>query len=142
MFEYLSIASFLAFLTFPVALLAVRFLRPRWMPWWLLVPAVMVVGWIVVNAGVHFRYQHLGDLLRATPNPSQALIDEATADGAPRIFALLLGWAYGPAYLLPWLIPYGLCQLLRRLIAQPGGPKDGGPATRLGNVSVTKGHHR
>ena len=120
--KLLSTLCLVVFLTLPVALLAVRFLRPRWMPWWLVFPAVMVVGWIVVNAGVYFRYEHLGDVLRTTPNPSQELIDAATSDGAPRIFALLFGWAYGLVYLIPWLGVYGLSHLIRRLFAERSGP--------------------
>ena len=107
MFDLLSILCLVVFLTFPVALLAARFLRPRWMPWWLLVPLVMAVGWVVANAGVYFHYTHLADVVRATPNPSPELIEMATADGAPRVFALLLGWAYGLVYLIPWLLFYG-----------------------------------
>jgi hypothetical protein len=122
MSKLLSILCFWVSLTFPLALLTIRFLRPRWMPWWLLLPGVMVVGWIMVNVGLHFHYDHLAAVLRATPNPSGELIRKVTADGAPRLLALLLGWAYGLIYLIPWLLVYGFCRLMKRICAGPGAP--------------------
>lgn len=96
------------------------------MPWWLLHFAVIGIGWVLVNAAVYFHYEHLGILLQATSNPSQEMIDTANADGAPRVFALLFGWAYGILYLIPWLCVYGACHLTRRNLVEPLRAANGG----------------
>ena len=98
-------------------LLALRFAKPRRMPWWLLVVLAAALGWVLSNLALHFYYEHLDDLIAESGGlggASKELIDEWQSDGAKRVFAYLFGWAYGLLYLIPWLGVYLLVNVLRR----------------------------
>jgi hypothetical protein len=98
-------------------LLALRFAKPRRMPWWLLAVLAAALGWVLSNLAVHFYYQHLDDLIAESGGPNSApkeLLDAWQNDGAKRVFAYLFGWAYGLVYLMPWLVVYLLVNALRR----------------------------
>jgi hypothetical protein len=110
----INIALF--FLAAP-ALLSVRFVRPKRLPWWLLGILAAVSGWVFSNLSVHFYYRHLYDLVIEAGGFDVAppdLVDDWQADGAKRVFALLFGWLYGLVYLVPWLVLYGVFCLVRR----------------------------
>ena len=113
-FHFTSTALFLAV---PVLLLAVRFLRPRRMPWWLLTFLAGLLAWIFSNLAVYFYYERLDDLLAAAGGVNgapQELIDRWQSDGAKRVFAYMFGWLYGLIYLVPWLAVYALAVTVRR----------------------------
>lgn len=97
------------FLIVAPALLAVRLVAPRRLPWWLLAVLVAIFGWVLSNLAVHFYYRHLDDLLAAAGGIDSAprqLVDAWQNDGAKRAFAYVFGWLYGLVYLVPWLVVY------------------------------------
>jgi hypothetical protein len=94
------------FLVCPPVALAVRYLHPRRLPWWGVALAIAFGGWLFANAGVHFYYEHLGDLLRTHPSDLE-LRERWEADGAKRVFALFFGWVYGLVYAAPFLPIFG-----------------------------------
>jgi hypothetical protein len=118
--ETYYVAFTVLFLATAPLLLAVRFFRPRRMPWWLIVILAAVLGWVFANLLVHFYYRHLDDLLTAAGGVNgapQELIDRWANDGAKRVFAYMFGWAYGLAYLLPSFAVYLLAIAVRRMQA-------------------------
>src|SRR5262247_1339828 len=117
-FYLIDIALFL--LAAP-ALLSVRFVRPKRMPWWLLGILAALCGWVFSNLSVFFYYEHLYDLVIEAGGVEVApadLVDDWQADGAKRVFAFLFGWLYGLVYLIPWLFVYGLFCLVIRSYAR------------------------
>jgi hypothetical protein len=95
--QILSSLLFGAFLCLPLIVLLVRAARPRRMPWWAAFALVVLLGWGFVLAA--------------------AMAAETPDNGAPKVFALFFGWAYGLAWFAPWLLGYGIVQLIRRLYA-------------------------
>jgi hypothetical protein len=78
-----------AFLGLPAVLLMLRWARPRWMPWWAVGLVTLTAGWaLVFGAAVTFE------------RPPES-------SGAPEVFALMFGWLYAVAWLLPHLALYG-----------------------------------
>ncbi|MFV0254447.1 MAG: hypothetical protein ACK5H2_14055 [Beutenbergiaceae bacterium] len=123
---YVSVYLFVAL---PAGVLAIRFLRPARMPWWAAMAIIMVGGWILANAVVYFRFEHLGDLLDAAgPNPPQDLMDAWASDGGSRIFTFILGGLYALIYSTPFLILYAVAAAIR---ARMRGPRSIPPAGRL-----------
>jgi 4-amino-4-deoxy-L-arabinose transferase-like glycosyltransferase len=113
--EFLYRAALVIFLALPPALLGIRFVRPRWLPWLLVLPLVVLVTWAAVNAAVFFRFEALGDELRAAGDtPPRELMERWASDGGNRMAALFLGWLYGVAYLVPWLGVYGVARGMQR----------------------------
>jgi len=45
--------SLIGFLVLPGLLLAIRLLREKIMPWWLLILLVLILSWGLLNSGVH-----------------------------------------------------------------------------------------
>jgi hypothetical protein len=98
------------------ALLLLRFLRPRWMPWWAIVLCAISLGWLFINLAVYFDQAHTADLVERAGGIERAppeLIAEWASDGGPKTFAFLFGWVAGLAVLTPWLAVYGIANLLR-----------------------------
>ena len=106
--------SLIGFLVLPGLLLAIRLLREKIMPWWLLILLVLILSWGLLNSGVHSYYEYLFDLIESTPDPSQELLDEFGSDGAKLVFTLFFGWLYGCVYLVPWLLIYRILRFLQR----------------------------
>ena len=106
--------SLIGFLVLPGLLLAIRLLREKIMPWWLLILLVLILSWGLLNSGVHSYYEYLFDLIESTPDPSQELLDEFGSDGAKLVFTLFFGWLYGCVYLVPWLLIYQILRFLQR----------------------------
>jgi hypothetical protein len=112
---FLYQSSLRLFLALPAILLAIRFFRPRLLPWWAMTLLVSFLGWGVINVTVYFHYQHLGDLIRGYgDNAPDALTDAWAADGAKRVFALYFGWIYGLVYSIPFLVLFGILWTIRR----------------------------
>ncbi len=104
-----------SFLLLPALLLAVRFLRPRWMPWWAIPLILALLGWVLVNATVHFYYESLNDLAKSYgDNVPPELMTRIANDGAKLAFALFFGWLYGLLYSLPFLALYFIAVWVRK----------------------------
>ncbi len=84
----------------PLASLAFRFIRPRFMPWWAVMAVSILGGWALILVA--------------------AALSETPDRGAPKVFALFFGWAYSLVWLVPWLVVYGIVQLVFRR-KSPGG---------------------
>jgi hypothetical protein len=85
------------FAVLPLAVLGVRFARPRRMPWWAVFTTTVGLGWGLAFVG--------------------ALVNESAKGGAGHMGALFLGWAIALAWLVPWLLVYGAVQWVRHRIA-------------------------
>jgi hypothetical protein len=119
--EVYHITSTALFLAVSPLLVAVRFMKPKRMPWWLLVILAAVLGWLFSNSAVYFYYENLSDRLAAAGGVNgapQDLIDRWQSDGAKRVFAYLFGWLYGLVYLVPWLVIYFLGVTARKATAK------------------------
>ena len=55
-----------------------------------------------MNLRVEFFFDSLEQLVAASPNPSDELLDRAQSDGASRVFALLFGWLFAAIYFAIW----------------------------------------
>jgi len=102
------------------------------LPWWLLLLLIAFLSWIFVNSTVYFYFEYLGDLINTYEQPPQNLIERWENDGGKRVFALAFGWAYGLIYSLPWLMIYGIINLIkkwnkRKNLSEPVAPLDRGP---------------
>ena len=112
--QFLYLFCLWSFLVLPIILLGIRVLNRRFMPWWLLLSLIPILGWIFVNGTVTFSYQHLRELHDGYSNAPPELTARLTSDGAKRVFALFFGWIYSFVYLMPFLCFYGLICLFRR----------------------------
>jgi len=97
MSDILVDACLIGFVVLPYAALSVRFFRPQSLPWWALIPLVIVFGWFLTLCG--------------------AALGETPDSGAGKVFALFFGWAYAVAWFIPALAIYAIVQLARRLMA-------------------------
>ena len=86
------------FLLLPLAVLGLRAVQPKRLPWWAAFLIVVTLGWPLVLGA--------------------AILNETPDHGAARVFALFFGWAYALAWFIPWLLVYGVLQLFRRLYAK------------------------
>ncbi len=104
------------FLALPATLLLLRAFVPQYMPWWLVVLTMLLVGWLLIHLQVNYYYQHLGDLVRSygVENTPSDILTKFQNDGAKRVFAALFGWVFAGVYLVPWLLAYALVDLARR----------------------------
>jgi hypothetical protein len=82
------------FTLLPALVLGIRFTRPNRMPWWLAAPVLLLLGWAQVLA--------------------VALLNESPDEGGANVFALFFGWILALLWTTPWLLGYGLLQLLRK----------------------------
>jgi len=85
------------FAVLPLAVLGVRFVRPRWMPWWAVFSMTIGLGWGLAVAS--------------------ALVNDSPESGAGHMGALFLGWAIALLWLVPWLLAYAILQGVRRRLA-------------------------
>lgn len=92
--QLLSLACLVLVALLPAAVLGLRAARPRWMPWWAVLPAVVGPGWAVLVFS--------------------ALLEETAKGGAGHMGALFFGWAIMLAWFLPWLALYGVVQAFLR----------------------------
>ncbi|MFM8359191.1 MAG: hypothetical protein ACKOET_11625, partial [Verrucomicrobiota bacterium] len=90
----LSQACLAFFALLPAGILGLRFARPRFMPWWAVLPAVIGPGWAVLVFS--------------------AMLEEPSKGGAGHVGALFFGWAIMLVWFLPWLALYGLIQAVLR----------------------------
>lgn len=116
MFNLLYHACLGLFLALPPCVLAIRFFKPKRMPWWLVAIIIPLASWVLVLGTVATYYEHLGVLIDSEPNPSDELMEEWASDGAKKVFALFFGWAYGLFYAVPWLALFGIAHLIRRSV--------------------------
>jgi hypothetical protein len=106
--------SIACFLGLPPLLFALRYFRGR-PSWWLIVPALIVIGWASWLGATVFHYEALGDRIEADPNPPAELIEDWGRDGGPMTFALLFGWVAAAVYSTVWYIVFLLACLFRRI---------------------------
>jgi hypothetical protein len=114
-------ACVLLFLVTAPALLGVRLVWRKGMPWWMLLCLSALLGWALSNLAVYFYYRHLDDLLAAAGGGNtapQELMDTWQSDGAKQVFAFLCGWLYGLFYLTPWLAIYCVVVATRNAMAK------------------------
>ena len=99
------------------ALVAVRFLGPKRIAWWVLVLSVATASWILINLTVFVSQAHITDLVMQAggfDKAPQALLDDWVSDGGPKTFAFLLGWLPGLVLLVPCLAIYGAAHFIRQ----------------------------
>ncbi len=92
--QMLTMICLAGFLLLPIIVLSFRAIRPKRMPWWAVFPIVIVLGWLLVLV--------------------TAMLNETPDGGAPKVFALFFGWAYALVWFVPWLLVYGVIQLVRK----------------------------
>lgn len=99
----------------PLVVLGLRAVGPRWFTGPVALCVVALLGWFLVNAGLHFYYENLGDQMRAYGNnPPQELAHEWANDGAKRVFTLLFGGLYALIYYAPFALIYEVARGARR----------------------------
>lgn len=103
------------FLALPAFVLAVRFARPRQMPWGRLMASVVLGGWVLWLAMIWARSWYLDALVLGADNPdvSDPLVLEWVADGARNMWAVSCGWVSALMYFVPWLCVYGAACTVR-----------------------------
>ena len=94
----LELICALGFGLLPIVVLALRALRPRFMPWWAVFGVTVALGWSLAVAS--------------------ALVHEGPDTGAGHMGALFFGWALVLLWLMPWLIVYAVVQGLRGLFTR------------------------
>ena len=120
MYDVISHLCLWLFVVLTPLVLSVRWFRPLFMRWWLVVAIVVMCSWPLYYASVYFHFRYLDDLVASYgENPPQELLDRWAADGGPMVFAYLFGWAFGLAYLLPWLALYGALFQARKWWKKP-----------------------
>ncbi len=77
-------------------------------PWWFIVILVVIVGWFAYAVAVLSYFEHLWEVIERAKNPDPELVRRATADGAPKVFAIGFGWAFSIIYAVPWWLLYVL----------------------------------
>jgi uncharacterized membrane protein YhaH (DUF805 family) len=108
--------SLIAFFSVPPVFVALRGMRGRRFPWWLLLLATATFEWALLNATVYFYFHSLGDAINSySGNPPSELIERWANDGGTRTVALCFGWLYGLLYLVPWLCIYAFVHFLAHL---------------------------
>ena len=84
--------------------------------WWVILLAIVFVGWAAWFGFVIFHFQHFGDLINSQENPSEKLLNEWASDGGPMVFALFFGLAFSAVYSSAWLAIYILVKLTSKLV--------------------------
>ncbi len=98
---------FAMFCFLPPALLVARTYSKRRISSWWLFTGFVLVGWILVNLAIWWRFEELAKLASA-PGASDELMDAAQNDGAARVFGLYFGWAYAALYFGAWASAYNV----------------------------------
>ena len=115
------------------ALVALRFLAPKRIPWWALALVVAATSWVFLNLTVFFSQAHTTDLVMQAggfDQAPQALLDDWANDGGPKTFAILFGCLPGLVLLVPCLALYGIAHLIR--------VRRGGSGSLLSNTSLER----
>jgi len=117
------------FLALPVLVLAVRFARPRRIPWGRLLAIVVLGGWALWLAMIWSRNWYLDSVVLGTddPNMSDPLVHEWMADGARNLWACGCGWVSALMYFVPWLCVYGAACTVRVWLPRPALPASDAP---------------
>ena len=100
------------FLAFTPALLAIKFITQK-PAWWLIVLLIVLLGWGIVIGAYIEEQSHISELIKQGRNDE--LPEGWDSDGASGAFALLGGWLFALAYLIPWLAIYALAAQIRKL---------------------------
>ena len=105
MYDTLASVCFFMFLLFSPGLLLLRFLISR-PAWWLIVVAIVMVGWGLVIGTYLFNQLHISDLI--DQGRDHELPPGWDSDGAAGLFAFFGGWLISLVYFLFWLSLYGI----------------------------------
>lgn len=100
-------ASAAVFVLLPPFLLGLRLRRGR-PSWWILLPALVLVGWASGLSAKVFHFEALGDQISRVENPPAELIDRWFAGGGPKALSLLFGWAIATIYSTAWYLVLSL----------------------------------
>lgn len=76
---------------------------------------IVFVGWAAYFLAVLSHFEQLWEVINSTDSPDSELIEQASSDGGPMVFAAFFGWLIALAYAIPWLLLFLLAALLRRL---------------------------
>lgn len=115
--HFVWIVSLVLELTWPAWLMAVRWRWPKLMPFWMMVLAIIFGGWFLANAQVCTRLAYLDDIVQQMGNnadPTDPIVKEWEADGAPMVFAAFFGLLYGPVIAVLWSPLLVLIEVIRR----------------------------
>ncbi len=106
-----------AFLAWPAILLTIRFARPRWMPWYVLMFCVGVIGWALWGILIGSRNAYLDSVVMDPVNADRAdpLVREWEGDGGRNTFAACFGWAISTVYFSPWYGIYMVACMVRNI---------------------------
>ncbi len=97
--QIFSIVAYTGFLLLPLVVLYLRAVGPRWFTGPVAVCVVALGGCFLVNAGIHFYFENLGDQMRAYGNnPPPQLAEEWANDGAKQVFGVWFGGFYALTY--------------------------------------------
>ena len=122
MYDTLASVCFFMFLLFSPGLLLLRFLISR-PAWWLIVVAIVMVGWGLVIGTYLFNQLHISDLI--DQGRDHELPPGWDGDGAAGLFAFFGGWLISLVYFLFWLSLYGIAGLVKRLVRSRQSPTAG-----------------
>lgn len=100
------------FLCFPPLLLGIRFFLAK-PPWWLIIVLIAFVGWAAYFLAVQSHFEQLWEMIGNSNNPDPELIEQASSDGAPMVFAAFFGWLIALAYSVAWWALFLLAVFLR-----------------------------
>lgn len=102
-FEFQMLLLQIAFLVFllaiPLAAFTIPPIRPSWINH-LRGPLAVLLLWLAYNLYVTLYWDLRSAELIATPNPTEAELASATADGANRVFALIFAWLPATVYVI------------------------------------------
>lgn len=89
-------------------------------PGWMLCRIVIatIVGWVLLNLAADRYWDWRIETLR--PDATEEQMRDATADGANRVFTLILGWIPTGLYATLWGAAWFLVWFLRRRLCSPG----------------------
>jgi len=82
-----------------------------------IIPLIIILGWAAYFLSVMIHFEEMHELVEATENPGQGLLDQAYSDGGRLVFAALFGWLVAPAYAAPWWLLFLAATWLRSMIA-------------------------
>lgn len=120
--QILSNITWAGFLLLPLVMLCLRAVGPKWFTGPVALLIMALLGWFLINAGIHFYFESLGDRMRAYGgNPPQQLAEEWANDGAKQVFAVLLGGFYSLTYYAPFALIYEVVRGIKRLCKPSNG---------------------
>jgi hypothetical protein len=89
----------------------------RWrISWVQIFFAYAMIGWLLLNAAHWFTTYLLEEQLRATPNPSDELLENLQNDGGGNVILYLFGWIHSSVYFLLWSPLIGIIYFLKYLL--------------------------